>query len=223
MKRVRMIALALVAAFALSAIVASAALASRDHFRATNFPVSITIKSGVTTMYAPTAGIKITCESDKGSGSIVSELLAHFELLFDNCTVTKGSCSAKIASITTVPLTAIPVLVAKAEASTERALLIKPESGSGFAKVEKTECSPATEVTGEIAGEVTPVGKSQTTGEVVFKTASEKQTIKKVKVMEGTEGSETEKEVKPKLEAFGATSALEGTEENTFGEAVELT
>jgi hypothetical protein len=192
-----------------------------DVFVAKNFPVSVTIKSGETTMDAPTAKITVKCKSDKGEGEIASEHLADIKAItYENCTVTKESCKAELASIKTNELSGTIVLVASTEASSERGLLLKPKSGAGFAKIEKTSCSPATEVTGEVVGEIKPVGEAKSSGEVVFKVSSEKQTIKKVKVME-SEGAE--KEVKPKLEAFGSTAALEGTEENAFGEEIALT
>ena len=174
------------------------------------------------------SGIKVKCKKDKDKGEIGENFrIVNLVVTFEGCVAIKGGkeCTTnskpKVAEGTIVTTTLKGELgtVAKAEAASEVGLLLEPASGSEFVTLEKNECIVETKVTGKVAGEVTPIGKLETTGKVNFKTVEgkgEKQTIKKIKTDSG-------KEEEPKLTAFGLPATEETEDTNTFEEPIEVT
>jgi hypothetical protein len=108
--------------------------------------------------------------------------------------------------------------VAASEATSKRGLLLKPETGKALFTVEKAACITfAGSAEGSIAGEISPVGKSQTTSKLVFVEAGTgKQQIKQLTVKPG-------KSEAPSL-TFGFLSAAEeATDDLAFDHAIEVT
>lgn len=222
MKRLKMIVVALVAVSAVGTVVASAAMAAAPEFNPST-KQGFKGTSGTTNLYG-SGGQKITCPKDKFTGTILSATtISVSSLTYEECkyTNTKSeSCEAKTPGksaglIDTSILLGKLGKVAKAEAASEVGELLAPETGSTFAEIEAS-CfgTGKIKVENSVIGEVTPVKKSQTTGEVIFKVGSTK-TLQTIKKFEGGEENF--------LEAFGSTSGYEGTESITFEKAVEVT
>jgi hypothetical protein len=105
--------------------------------------------------------------------------------------------------------------------------LILPASGSGVAIVLLPlelafmtilgSCITKTTVEGDLAGEVSPVGKSVSTGTITFATPSGKQAIKDVDLSTGGL-------IAPKLSLGGVTTATEQTTETIeYSKSTEVT
>ncbi len=96
-------------------------------------------------------------------------------------------------------------------------ILFLPVASKVFVELEENECTPPTKVTGNVAGEITPVGVHTTTGKTIFTLVAGVQGIKDIDLTHGL-GL-----VKPELVAFGEPSALSQTEEVESTVAVEVT
>jgi hypothetical protein len=108
--------------------------------------------------------------------------------------------------------------VAKKEAASEVGFLLEGEAEAGTLAVLESTCfaGGGAALTGNVAGEVTPVHKEQTMSELIFaKNMSGEQNIQEIEV-----GKE---KLKPKLRLRGLSAYLESTEKVTFAEAVEVT
>jgi hypothetical protein len=104
--------------------------------------------------------------------------------------------------------------VKTSEAASGVGLLLAPESGARFYTLAETACGLETAVTGKLAGEVSPIGHSQTTSKVIFGVTSGKQDIKAISVLGAV--------VEPELVAFSDTVTEEASESLSFGSAVEV-
>lgn len=104
--------------------------------------------------------------------------------------------------------------VKPAEATTLVGVLSKPESGKVFTSLEGNECTPATKVTGTIAGEVGPIKQLTNKGFINFETASGKQKIKLILALSGL--------VEPELVAFSLTATEEKREKLESKEPIEV-
>jgi hypothetical protein len=91
MKRVKLLGLAIVAIFALSAAAASVASAENVFLPegTAGSPVKFTVKSGAGSLSAA-EGVVIECTSDAGSGAVTSQRLGTFEVAFKGCTTLGG-------------------------------------------------------------------------------------------------------------------------------------
>jgi hypothetical protein len=205
MKRIRIVGLALVAMLALSAVAASAASAAAPEFSKTK--VKFTTAGGESVLGG---GATITCKKVKGEGEITTTTTLSATATFEEC---KGEVlGSKCAETIKSELVGTLGTVAAAEATTEVGLLFKAKSGA----FSEFKCGSLTiKVEGSIAGEVTPVNKLSSKGDLVFALNGSSQKIKKITV-----GG---KEEKPKLTAFGLSSTLKTTEENTFAEEIQVT
>jgi hypothetical protein len=163
----------------------------------------------------------VTCEKDAGAGEItsatsISDLLVHF--LGCSSSSTEGkNCSVKSVGssseglIITGTLHGVVGLLLPAPAI---GLLLLPNSGKTVVELAGNACTPSTKVTGNVAGLLEPINESQTTGKVVFGLQKGKECAADIDTPSGL--------VKPELEAYGATAALETEEAASYEKAVEV-
>jgi hypothetical protein len=223
MKSYRLVVVICLGLLSVSLVTAAAAMAAPEFKPSTAQTFTGTSGSGKLT---DSIGEEITCTSDSSSGEITGvDTVAKVLVTFKGCTGKKTSsekaCSVKSVGaaegeIKTSSLKGELGTVAKAEATSEVGLDLEPEK-QPFVSIEKATCTLGGAVEGSIAGEVTPVKKSQTTGELVFiQTANGTQKVKKITVLSGAKS--------PSLLAFGLVSSSEETTEKlTFSKAVEVT
>jgi hypothetical protein len=221
MRLVRLAGCLLVAVLAvglLSVAGASAAENSNPLFlAASGSPVgaAVTALSGPSTLKV--LGIALTCQKDVASGTITSTLLLGKVFVhYLECTILSsegGSTRCTIKSvgsegeglILTNELHGILGLILS-PAPLDTGILFLPTSGKillAFAEASNggVKCSPATKVTGSIAGLITPVGVHSFTGLLVFGNAFD-ENIKKIDLTHGLGV------VQPELAAFSATASL---------------
>jgi hypothetical protein len=225
MKIARLVGLALVAVFAMSAIIASTASAFPE-FLMLPTGKTFTGVSGVATLVAGTE--KVTCQKDTNTGEVTSmdsigKVTVHFlECKGENgkaetCTVkSAGAPETTTGLIITNSLRGLLGEVAETEAKSKVGILLEPESGVTFVTLQGPCLSPTEEaVEGTVAGELTPIKALQSTLKLILGVTSKKQNIKEITVLAGLK--------KPKLTAFGIATATEETEdENTFEGKVEV-
>jgi hypothetical protein len=224
MKLARLVGLALVAVFAMSAIIASTASAFPEFLM---LPSSKTFKgvSGVGTLKAGTE--TVTCESDENAGEVTSmDSVGKVSVTFHGCKVkvATGECTIKstltgsAGLIVTTSLRGLLGEVAEAEAKSKVGVLLEPETGIVFTTLLATGApcnTQETAVEGTLAGELTPIKALQTTLKLIFGLTSEKQNIKEITVLAGLK--------KPKLGAYGVNTATLSTEDTlTFTGSVEV-
>jgi hypothetical protein len=220
MKIARLAGLMLVAVMALSLGVASAAFAEPE-FKPTGGTLTGS-SAGNNTLSA--GGNTIVCTANTSKGSISSATLAGGVVVtFTGCksTGTGGSnCTAKSVgaaegTIATNNLHGVLGLILAKGTGSGVALLLLPTENKKFVTIVSNKCTVETTVTGNVAGEISPVGKSQTTGKLVLQAGTSGESIKTVDLSTG--GT-----VSTNLEAFGA-AASQATEENlTFSAALEV-
>jgi hypothetical protein len=221
MKIVRLVGLMLVATMALSLVVASAAFAEPE-FK----PASGTFKgtSGAGTLEAAKEKIKCTADTSTGvisSATLVGGVTVDFtgcksiNSKGEECTASSvGSSTAGL--LLTKTLHGVLGLILPKGTGSGVGLLLLPVENKKFVEVAENACSVATTVSGNLVGEVTPVGKSQTTGKLIFKKgAVEGESVKSFDPSTG--GTVT-----PKLEAFGKEAGEETEESITWSAAVEV-
>jgi hypothetical protein len=236
MKIVRLAGLVLVAVVAMSFAAVSSASAVEPLFKPKGgaFPVGVTGTSGVSILTANNGVDIIKCEKDVFSGSVVSSLLigkavVHYLNCFSSANGGTTFCpintpGAPAGLILTNTLHGILGLILP---SRETGILFLPVVGKTFVSLEEAEsttakCTIEATISGNVAGLVTPTGKLQTTGEVIFtKEAGTGVGNEAILDIDLTHGLGL---VKPQLTAFLGTGAtLEQTEAVTFAEAVEVT
>lgn len=201
-----------------------------------------TSKEGISTLTV--AGKKVECKADTDKGELTSkESVTKVVVTFTGCEIeviinklpvkcaisSKGIANAK-KEIVTVSLKGELGEVAPAEATTEVGLLLEPESGTEFVTLNATgePCNTIeTKVTGQVAGEVTPLALAVKHNVVFALNTEGKQKIKKfersfAKHCTGGVNCVEDGEVKPKLTAFGLEATFVSTDENTFEESVEV-
>jgi hypothetical protein len=209
-------ALALVAAFAMSALASAAAYAAPEFKGAGNTEAKGTTfkaKSGTSKLEGT---VTITCKEDEAEGEITgATTVGKVKVTYKGCESSKKECKssgAKEGEIKTTALKGSLGEVEKAEAESEVGENLEPESGKEFTSVES--CTPLgvkVKVEGSIIGEVKPIKKLGTTGELIYKESGKKQQIKKFK------GGKEDV-----LTADGS-SGLETTDNVTFSKEIEVT
>jgi hypothetical protein len=207
MKRFRILGLALVAVFAMSAVAATAASALPEYSK---FPVKFTGTSGTSVLKA--GGTTVTCTSDTAEGTIATATTTTSKVTYTKCTgpfsAECKSPGAKGGEIKTAELTGTLGYLNKTKK--EVGVLLKPKTGTNFVTI---ECfGIKTETTGSIIGQVTPVNTKSTKSKLVFATKEGKQALTK---FEGESGTNV-------LKAFGSEATLETTEEITAAEELEI-
>lgn len=235
----RKILVCLVAVFALSAVVASAAFAQdlEQKFVLTKPGVMLGIKgeSGAATLKAGTS--TVTCMNSSNGGEIEGTTkVKGVVVTFTKCTSAESSkkCSGVAINSTNEPKGSGTIKttslkgelgegVAQAEVAGATVLLLEPPENSEkikeFVTLEANGCTVTTQVTGTIAGVVEKTGKKLKVGEkapVVFKEAAGKEQVTE---LERSVGNAI---VKPSLKAFGVTATQTVTSETSFEQELEI-
>jgi hypothetical protein len=221
MKIARLAGLMLVAVMAVSLAVASAAFAEPE-FKPTGGTFT-GVGLGTNTLAA--GGNTISCTANSTKGTISSATLAGGVVVtFTGCKSTGSggsNCTAKSVgavegTIATSTLHGVLGLILAKGTGTGVGLLLLPVANKKFVVIAGNTCTVETTVTGNVAGEVSPVGKSQTTGKLSFAAgASGGESVKSIDLSTG--GTVT-----PEIEAFGAIASQTTSEDLTFSVAVEV-
>lgn len=127
---------------------------------------------------------------------------------------TAKSSGAAEGEIVTASVKAQLGTVKPGEAASGVGLLLTPEAGSIFFTLATNACSPETVFNGSVAGEVSPIGKLQSTGKLIYGVTSGAQNIKSITVAGITKS--------PELEAFGAAYTFASSNDLTYAGAVEI-
>jgi hypothetical protein len=221
--RCKMIGLALVVLVAVTATSASTALAAAPEFKPAHpTKPKFTAKSGAFILRV--SNKKITCSASTSSGEISGPTTAGKVVdAFTGCsgqTGTEAECKVhstgepngtirtnELTGVLGITTTGSKVGLKLKPASGTEVMFLEPEAGKS--------CIFATEVTKSIIGELGPIGKAQTTSELAYAEAKEKQAIKEIEI-EGIREEAT-------LRCFGAEMRWTGKEEITFEEPIEVT
>ncbi len=215
--------LALVAVFALGAVVASAASAAEPEFKPMPAKKKFTSTGGAVTFKE--GGNTITCSSSTTSGEITGvSTIGKLVVTYKKCEafLPKGKCSfhspGRVAGeIVTNALKGELGTVSTKEAASGVGVLLLPETGQTWAMIESPCAEPeSTPLTGRLAGEVTPIGKKQTSMNIVFSAPGGVQGIKEMTIA----GKKAEV---PSLKMYGTSATEEMTDALTFEEALEVT
>jgi hypothetical protein len=230
MKFIRSLSTVLVAVFLASAIVVSSASAI-PKFRLPITNRGFTVLGGLSILRTQSARETIDCDSDIGTGTILSDDEIKVKVHFLNCKAyinNRGPCTihspgAPVGLILTELLTGLLGLLH--EPNGAAGILIEPRGShvfAAFASIESSaecEAEPETDVEGTVAAEFEPTGKLQTLGTVRFLplSATGKQKITLILTLNGV--------VKPKLTSFGGVfieSTVESVDVVHAEEAVEI-
>jgi hypothetical protein len=221
MKIARLVGACLVAVLAIGAAVASAASAAPE-FKAAKFPVTFTGTSGLLVGNTWQGGT-LHCASDHFTGVILgSHTFSGGRLVGLECVTILNSkeCPQKTVGasgageIVTSTLKGELGTVKTSEAASGVGLILEPETTKKLYLLAENECELETQVAGSIAGEVSPIGSSQTTGKLVFAVTGSKQDIREIGLL-GTVK-------KLGLNAFGFSLTQESTESLEYASAVEV-
>jgi hypothetical protein len=181
----------------------------------------VTGVSGASTLKASTNSV--ACSEDEDAGVIEGpDSVGGLVIVFRGCRSSGSggsSCTAKSVEanegeIVTNELMGEFGSVKTSEASSGEGLLLLPESGKRLTRLASNKCTIEATVTGLLAGEVSPVGVSQTTGKLTFAVTSGKQNINDIHTLAGL--------VEPELDAFGVPATEEGSETLTYEEAFSI-
>jgi hypothetical protein len=105
--------------------------------------------------------------------------------------------------------------------SRETGILFLPQQkGKSFVELAANSCTPETAVSGNVAGLITPTGKLQTTGKVIFEKEPGPGFSEEILDIDLTHGLGL---VKPQLTAFTSNATLSQLENVTFAVATEVT
>jgi hypothetical protein len=231
MKRMRIIGLALVAVFALTAVMASAASAELPEFQQKGKPLTknlkFTSKSGVSIL--KTAAGSIECASDTNNGEIdtkVEKDSKHVTVIvkFKKCKSALGECKSGTTKGEIVTNKLVGWLFYINPVTKEVGIWFKALTGNRFAvftcgttkieveSVEKVESGSC------LAGRATPVNTESLTGMSEFKEAGGKQEIRKVTY----EGKEIECELVTIIGVNKLQSQQINLDEIKYAKAVEI-
>jgi hypothetical protein len=227
MKIVQLIGLVLLIVGVLGFAAASAGAATNPLFSpATGQAI---LGTGSLSFYSSFGGTQtIDCQKNVFSGVVsTSLLLGNIVVHYLECTSENSSthCTAKVNSegapsgliVTTTLHGILGLILSPPGTSIGVGILILPLKGKEFNNLEANGCTEETAVSGDIAGEVTPVGHSQKTGKTVFATTGGRQAIKDIDLTHGL-GL-----VVPKLTAFTTEATLTQTESTDTVNNLEVT
>lgn len=211
------------AAFAASMMMPAAALAEPE-FKPTGGSFTSAAESGGTSELKA-ASDSVTCATATANGAINSATLAgSVTVEFSGCT-SSGSvehgCSVKstntstAGTILTNTLHAVLGLILPKGTGTGVGVLVLPVANKKFVTLASNSCTVESTVSGDVAGEISPIGVSQTTSKVVFAAGEKGESIKTFDLSTG--GSVT-----PELEAFGAVASVGGGGSVNVSAAVEV-
>jgi hypothetical protein len=174
MKIARLAGLVLAAVMALSLVAVSVASATEPLFNPTSG--TLTALTGEATLLAENGALTVTCQKSVSPGTIVSKDLALLVVHFLECKGAEGAetpCSVHSEGapaenlILTKTLHAILGLVLPHVP----AILLLPTASKEFVTLEAEKgktCISTIAVTGNVTGEVSPIGSKQITGKIVF-------------------------------------------------------
>jgi hypothetical protein len=220
MKIARLEGLAVIAVLTMSLVVASMAPAEPEFKPAT---ATLTGTSGPSVLEANDGIEKLSCEKTTLTGRLTSATLAGGLVVhFLGCTSTGeggsncavNSLGGSVGLIVTKTLHGVLGLILP-KAGTGVGLLLLPATGKAFTTLAANACTEETTISGNIAGEVEPIGKSQLTGKVTFAATGVKQAIKGFDPSTG--GTTT-----AKLTLFAAEASESLTESLTYSTATEV-
>jgi hypothetical protein len=174
------------------------------------------------TLKAAAAGIATSCEEAVDAGEVTGmTTIGKLVIIFTGCQVTAESktCTiksvgAKEGEIVTHTLKGELGTTKSAEAASEVALLLLPESTKIWETLESTKCSPESKVTGSLAAEMLPISEKTAFGGLYFGVSSGKQAIQLVTVPSGVK--------EPELVAFTVTATEELEDGIEFTGEVEI-
>lgn len=231
MKIARLTGLTLMAILAMSLLVVSSASAGSGNplFKPASGQ-AVNGTSGVSVLTVASTGQSITCQKDVATGSVTSSLLVgkvfvHYlectskESAVDPACTVKSKGASEKGLILTTELHGILGLLLP---SLETGILFLPtgEPKGVFVELLAGEgtgpCTPESKITGTVAGLVTPVGRSQVTGKILFPSAE----VGPYKHIDLTHGLGLRK---VELVAFGETANLQQEENIEFGVETEVT
>jgi hypothetical protein len=185
-------------------------------------PVPLTATTGATTLLANGGTETVTCSSGTGSGEVAAaKEIGQLVLHFTGCTssgATKSGCSVKSIGATAEGLISTQTLrglLGLVLPGSTVGLLLLPSSGKKVTALAGNGCTVETTVTGSVAGELSPVGRSQTTGKLVLSTTGGKQNITDIDIEGGL--------VKPELVAFATTASETASYAISYATAIEVT
>jgi hypothetical protein len=230
MRIVRLVSLALLVVGALGLAAASTAGAATNPLFTPATGQAILGTSGLSFLTGDNGAQTVDCQKDVFSGTVSSSLLlGNVVVHYLECTSenTALKCTAKVSSlgegipsglIVTKTLHGIlGLILAPAGTSVGVAILLLPVGGKTFVELASNSCTEETAVSGNVGGEITPVGTSQKTGKTVFATSGGKESIKDIDLTHGL-GL-----VVPKLTAFTTEATLAQTENTDTVENLEVT
>jgi hypothetical protein len=172
-----------------------------------------TLKSGSDT---------VSCASLKGAGEITGLMeVGNVVVDWTGCkssSETESGCSIKSKGATAEGLIKTNTLrgsLGLTLTGSYIGLLLLPSSGKTVTELSSNACTPESKVTGEVAGEESPIDQSQVTGKVVFAVSSSKQAIREIATLSGVS--------EPELVAFGTVASERGEESITYESAIEIT
>ena len=234
MRCMKMIGLCLVTTFAIGGLAATAASAEPEFLHAGKEVLNkgFVVKSkasGAVLVELGETKFKILCTSRTSTGRIkgkteVDNVVAKFkgcrakeaeEAL--ECEVNSTSPLGGKEEVITKTLKGRVGLVASAEATSERGLLLLPNVGTVYVTLRgSTECLPAetSEVKGSLIGEIKPVHTLKLKGEVIYKTKEQKTQLIKKFIGESA---------MHELEIFEVKAPLEAADTIEYEESVEIT
>ena len=221
---------ALVVVLALGAVAASAASAltefkpvpTKNKFTGTGGPLVL--------KWDPSEPTAITCTKSKAMGEITSDFtLGKLAITYTGCTSsvesiegTRSGCpirspGAGSGEIIVKPMRGELGTIAKTEAPSGVGIFLTTENGKPWLEYEENECLRySAKIIGSEVAEISVIGKSQLTNKFVFNTGASGKGIHTIKLNGG-------KEEHPELALFSMLVSVEGVNELSFEEALEVT
>jgi hypothetical protein len=184
---------------------------------------SIAGTSGTSILYA--GGHLVVCGKGVYTGAISTALLlGNAKAHYLSCVTLETPTSSERCEVNSVGASAGLILSKTLHGilglilpSKRTGILFLPQSGKVFTELAANAATPETKVTGDIAGEYTPVGKSQKTATIVFVLSAGAASVKDFDLTHGL-GL-----VKPEVVAFAEPAGLSQTEELATEANLEVT
>jgi hypothetical protein len=200
-----------------------AAAATLPEFKPVPAKKKLTITSG--TVFIEEGGEQFTCTKSTATGEIASaKALGGVVVKFTGCKTespTKSGCELSSVhgakgEIITNDLKGELGTVKTTEAASGAGIQLHAETGNVWTELASNACTPATKVTGALAGEWATTKKSQKTATLSLVGKSGKEKVKKITLDSGVESE-------PEFVSWSETTSLNATDEIAFEEAVEVT
>jgi hypothetical protein len=231
-RRSRGVLLALVAVFAMSAVTAAVASATTPEFKPVPTKKKFTDTSGSVLFRFDNGSETMTCTKSSATGGEITGAgtVGGLVVKFTSCKTTGATgegCAVKstntktegeiLTNSLTGELGTVAIEPKLGEHLSWTALLLKPTSGTTWTTLAANKCTKETLVTGDLAPEVSVIGKKQATNKLVFSATTGKALGEEITLHSGKTA-----EVKG-LTAWTTNLQFETTDELAFEEAVEIT